>query len=188
MRYVFALLALLLSTATFGADTAVRHGFWGSVDVGFGSLRLAPEVADGNTGTRFYFGLAGGYTVQPQLQLGLEASGWNIRAGNLWDSSKGEGLMQLFGVVRYWPNPDGKLFMKLAGGSVTHWNNDPASTKGTGSGYTLGLGYELARFAGAESYWFLNYGAGSVSGYTPPGGVKQSEDYSAVTTGVTLGF
>lgn len=188
MKALLALPALFLSASVFASDVAPRQGFWGSVDIGFGSLHLDPSVAAASTGTRFYLGLSGGYTVHPQLQLGLEASGWNIRASNLWDSNKGEGLMQLFAVARYWPTTDSKLFIKMAAGNVSHWNNDSGATKGTGNGYTLGLGYELARFAGAETYWFLDYSAGSMSGYTPPGGVKQDEDYSALTAGVSLGF
>ncbi len=188
MRHLLALLFALLALPAVAAEHAGRSGFWGDVDIGFGSLHLAPDIAGAGTNNRFYLGFAGGYTVHPQLQIGIEASGWSIRAGNLWDSSRGEGLRQLFGVVRYWPTENSELFLKFAGGSISHWNNEPGTSNGTGSGYTVGVGYELSRFAKAHTAWFLNYSAGSVTGYRPPGGVKQGEDFAAITAGLSLGF
>ncbi len=187
MRYLLAL-ALLLVAGSAAADGVSRHGFWGDIDIGFGRLNLAPDVAPNHGDTRFYFALAGGYTVHPQLQLGVEAGGWNIEFGNPWDSTRGEGVMQLFAVARYWPTPNSGLFIKAGLGNVSHWNNASGSADGHGAGYCVGLGYELSRFGGTDTYWFLNYNAGRVSGYRPPGGVAQSEAYNALTAGLSFGF
>lgn len=188
MKNAYALIACCLCLHTVTSVAAEREGFWAGIDIGVGNLSLEPEVAKSSTGTHLYLGFQGGYTLHPQLQVGIEAGGWNIEAGNIWNPSEGEGLMQLFAVARYWPAAAPKLFVKLGGGSVTHWNNEQGAGKGTGSGYCLGIGYEVAKFAGVESHWFLNYNAGDVTGYTPPGGVRQDEDYSALSTGLTLGF
>jgi len=188
MRYLLVLLGPLLATPLYAADAAARAGYWGSIDIGFGSLRLQPEVAAARSSTRLYLGLAGGYTLHRQLQLGIEASGWSIRSGNLRDPAKGETLLQLFGVVRYWPTPTSKLCIKAAAGGVIHRNNEPGVDTSEGHGYTLGLGYELTRYAATTTHWFLTYSAGRIDDYRPPGGSTQGEDYSAVTTGLTLGF
>lgn len=188
MRYLLVLLGPLLATPLYAADAAVREGYWGGVAIGFGSLRLQPEVAAARSSTRLYLGLAGGYTLHPQLQLGIEASGWSIRSGKLLDPAKGESLLQLFGVVRYWPTATSNLFIKVAGGGVIHRNNEPGVDNSAGRGYTLGLGYELTRYAATTTHWFLNYSAGRIDDYRPPEGGTQGEDYAAVTTGLTLGF
>lgn len=188
MRYAFVLMCLLVNLTTAVADDAQRGGFWGSIDIGFGNLYLDPAVADDSTKTPLYLGFQAGYTVHPQFQLGIEASGWNIESSELWNATKGEGLMQLFAVARYWPAVDSKLFLKMGAGNTTHWNNAPGATRGTGSGYCVGLAYEVARFGAMETHWFLNYNAGDVSGYTPQGGVKQDENYSVFSTGLSFGF
>lgn len=182
------LLMLLACAASPASGEEGRHGFWGAVDIGFGRLHLAPEVENDTTATRLYVALAGGYTLHPQWQIGLEAGGWNIHSGNLWDPADGEGLSQLFAVVRFRPTPDSRLLLKVAGGKVSHWNNSAGSSDGSGNGYTAGIGYELGQFAGMETHWFLHYSAGSINSYVPPGGVRQSEDYRALSAGLSLGF
>lgn len=188
MKYMLALLCLLSGSTVCVAAESPRHGFWGVVDVGFGSLRRTPEVDDAKTETDFYLGLAGGYTVHPQLQLGIEASGWNIKSGNIWDPTDGEGISAVLVVARYWPTTDARVFFKAGAGRITHWSNAGGSLEGSGSGYAVGLGYELFRYGGMETHWFLSYSAGSIDDYTPSGSVKQDEDYSAITTGLSLGF
>lgn len=187
MKRLFSLLLLASSTVS-AAEDYVRHGFWGNIEIGPGSLHLAPEVANEQTRTKLYFSFAGGYTLHPQLQLGIEAGGWNIRTRSLWDSGEGEGLMQLFVVARYWPTPDSRLFLKAAAGNVTHWSTVTGANSGTGHGYTVGMGYELSRFSRMETWWFINYSAGKVTDYTPPDGVAQGEDYRAVTAGLSFGL
>lgn len=179
---------LLFMAGSAAAAEPARQGFWGAVDVGYGRLDLRPDTAPKRSDTRFYFGLAGGYTILPQLQLGIEASSWNIESSSLWEPYKGQGLMQLFAVARYRPTPDARLFVKVGAGTVSHWDNAAGASDGHGAGYCVGLGYEMMRFGGAATYWFINYNAGRVSGYRPPGGVSQSEAYSAVTAGLSFGF
>ncbi|PKM45224.1 MAG: hypothetical protein CVV05_07605 [Gammaproteobacteria bacterium HGW-Gammaproteobacteria-1] len=188
MKYLL-FLPLLLSCGVAGAaDGGLRHGFWGNIDIGFGNLYLSPDVARSRTDSRLYLALAGGYAFHPQLQLGIAAGGWNIEASNFWDTASGEGLRQVFAVVRYWPTAESKLYLSFAGGSVTHWNNADGAADGTGNGYSVGLGYEVVRYAAMGTHVFLDYSRGSVDGYRPPGGVSQGEDYSAFTVGLRLGF
>lgn len=187
MKYLLVI-ALILANGTAAAAGAPRQGFWGDIDVGYGRLDLRPAAVDHNSATRFYLGVTGGYTLHPQLQLGVELSSWIVRWNSLWDSSQGEGLAQLFAVARIWPTADSKLFFKVGGGSISHWNNTKGAGSGGGSGYCVGLGYRVAQYGGTETDWFLNYNTGHVSGYRPPGGVRLGEDYSAITAGLSLGF
>ncbi|WP_127477215.1 hypothetical protein [Sulfurivermis fontis] len=186
MRYLIPLLCILCGNAV--AADAPRHGFWGAIDVGVGRVSLDPQVAAERDTTRLNLALAGGYTLHPQLQLGIAAGGWSIRSGNIWDPSDGEGLSSLFAVARIWPGAESKLFFKLAGGRVTHWNNAAAAADGSGSAYEVGLGYEVFRYAGTETHWYINYARGSIDDYTAADGVKQDEDFSALSTGLTLSF
>jgi len=188
MKHLLVLLSLFACGAALAADNTVRHGFWGDIDIGVGRLHLSPDVASDRTTTRLYYALSGGYTLHPQLQLGVEAGAWNINTIGLNYSNTSEGLIHLFAVARYWPTANSKLFIKAAGGRVSHWNNQGSATEGTGHGYTLGLGYELARVASTETYWFLNYNAGNINGYTPAGGVKQDENYHALAVGLSFSF
>jgi hypothetical protein len=188
MKYLFVLPLFLAGGVAFAADGDLRHGFWGNIDIGFGNLQRTPDLAPADTGTHVYLALAGGYTLHPQLQLGVEAGGWSISAADGWKSDTGEGLRQLFALVRYWPTESSRLYLSVAGGSVVHWNNAPGTDNGNGSGYTVGLGYEIVRYAALGTQLFLAYSAGSITGYKPVGGEAQGEDYSALTAGLRLGF
>ncbi len=188
MKYVLALTCLFASGAAL-ADAAQRQGFWGAVDLGYGSVHLTPDVADASTRTRLYLGLEGGYTVHPQVQLGVSVGGWSLRHDDWWNPlGSDEGMHTLFAVARIRPAADSRLFIKVGGGSATHWNNAQGADRGSGSAYVLGMGYRLGSYAATETYWFVNYTAGSVSDYRPPGGVSQDEDFGALTAGLTLGF
>lgn len=187
MRYLLALLCCLLGSGAAAAD-AVRHGFWGAIDFGVGSLRLDPAVAEARSMTRLNLALSGGYTLHPQVQIGVAAGGWNIKSGNLWNPADGEGLSMLFAVARLWPSAESKLYFKLAGGRATHWDNAYQAANGSGDAYEVGVGYELFRYAATATHWYLNYTGGSIDGYTAPSGVKQNESFSAVSTGLTFSF
>lgn len=188
MKQLIAIALLFPAGTVLAADTDRRHGFWGDIDIGVGSLHLAPDVDGASTRTRLYLGLQGGYTMHPQVQLGIEFSGWNIEYSNLWEPAEGEGLSQVFAVTRIWPAASSNIFFKLGAGQVTHWNNAQGAESGSGSAYVVGLGYELFRYGSTETHWFLNYSIGNIADYTPPAGVAQDEDYTALTTGLSLGF
>lgn len=187
MRHLLVLLCCLLGSGVAVADAA-RHGFWGAIDLGVGNLRLEPTVAQARSLTRLNLALSGGYTLHPQVQIGLAAGGWNIKSGNLWNPADGEGISTLFAVARLWPSAESRLYVRLAGGRATHWDNAYQAANGGGDAYEVGMGYELFRYAATATHWYLHYTRGSIDGYTAPDGVKQNEAFSAISTGLVLSF
>lgn len=175
---LFVAVLLLTVTATAFGEEGPRSGFWGGGDIGVGRLERSVGGSS-NAGADFYFGVKAGYTVHPQILVGAELSGWNQEATDWDDSTKGEGLMQVFLISRLYPMKDSNLFAKVGGGWVRQWENGPTGkTSLDGWGATLGIGYDV--YVGDK--WavtpFLNYGFGRT----------EIQNHQAITLGVGVSF
>lgn len=175
------LASLELFAFTGGASAAGktdRHGFWGSVDLGMGAVAQSERGSEQNSGS-FFFGLEGGYTLNPRLLVGLELSGWLLEAGDLYDPCKGEGIEQVYVVTRYYPYSDGRFFVKTGGGYANHWNYNPAEPLNkSGWGYTLGGGYDFEGKYGFCVTPIVSYS----------GGKMDEEEFHALTLGICVFF
>jgi hypothetical protein len=173
------------SALPLGATEALRSGqWWGTFELGGGQLdRTMPGFSD--TSARFYLGLGGGLAVDPHLLLGIEASGWLIQAENANDPTKGAGISRVFAVARIYPQPASTFHFEIGAGSITGWDNSPWSLNHTGSpsgssrngsGWEVGIGYDVMCTTHAAITPFVRYSSGTA------GNLKMS----AVTLGAGL--
>ena len=168
----------MAGTAGVAAEETQRSGFWGGVDVGAGYLARSDGTLESNSAD-IYMGFKAGYVLHPQVLAGLELSGWNQEATDRDDSSKGEGLMQVFLISRLYPMGDSNFFAKVGGGWVRQWVNGPAG-KSTldGWGATVGVGYDYSLGENWAVTPFLNYSFGKA----------EDQNHQAVTLGVGFSF
>ena len=169
---------LFAGTMAASAEELQRSGFWGGLDVGAGRVeRSIGKLND--SGTDFYMGIKGGYALHPQVLVGLELSGWNQQATDRDDSTKGEGLMQVFLISQLYPMANSNLFAKVGGGWVRQWANSP-SGKSTldGWGATLGVGYDVPVGGKWAVTPFFNYGFGET----------EKQKHQTFTLGVGVSF
>ena len=168
----------LAGTATVYAEEIPRSGFWGGFDIGAG--RVERTAGSSNTsGADVYLGFKAGYVLHPQVLAGVELSGWNQEATDWDDSTKGEGLMQVFLISRLYPMADSNLFAKVGGGWVQQWEKGPSGTSTLdGWGATLGIGYDIPVADKWSVTPFLNYGFGKT----------ESQNHQTITLGVGVTF
>ena len=169
---------LMAGTSVVGAEETQRSGFWGGVDVGAGYVERSVGSLE-RASTDIYMGFKAGYAVHPQVLAALELSGWNQQATDKDDSTKGEGLMQVFLISRLYPMRDSTLFAKVGGGWVRQWVNGPAG-KSTldGWGAMVGVGYDYYLGENWAVTPFLNYSFGKT----------EDQKHQAVTLGVGFSF
>lgn len=180
-RFKASLVVVALCTVgieTVSADESLRSGFWGGLDIGAGSVERSGGSLN-SAGVDFYMGIKAGYALHPQVLAGLELSGWNQEATDVHDSTKGEGLMQVFLISRLYPMGNSNLFAKVGGGWVRQWANSP-SGKSTldGWGATLGVGYDIPVSGKWAATPFLNYSFGET----------EKQKHQAITLGVGVSF
>jgi hypothetical protein len=156
-----AAVLLLVSTESAFSEESERSGLWGGVDIGAGRVsRTAGAFEDEDTNV--YLGFKLGYVVHPQALVGVEFSGWNQEATDWDDPTKGEGLMQVFAIGRFYPVRDLNLFAKVGGGWARQWAQGARGETNSldGWGTTLGVGYDFPIGDGFAVTPFLNYAFG----------------------------
>lgn len=132
---------IIAMAVTLAAADAYAAGVWGGVELGAGSVRHTTDST--YTDSTWYVAFKGGYVVSEGMLLGMEIGGYTLEAGDLWDSSQGEGISQVFVIGQYYFGPSrGGWYAKGGGGYVSYWNNRPDGREDTGWGATLGLGYD----------------------------------------------
>jgi hypothetical protein len=176
------MLAIFLATALPSAAAAEDGtGFWGAVDLGAASLERRYSQTGSTRGTEFAMALRGGYAWHPRLLLGLELGGFTLEEGDLWNPSEGEGLQTFYALAHYYPGAASKFFLRAGFGHVSYWNNRPGETDASGSGYVLGAGYEVKRWASWRLEPIIEFAAGKFDGAVSPPGIQQDQRYQAVT-------
>lgn len=164
MRHTIAVASLsLLLAATLTADgqaqrrrglvdvssSGERSGFWVSFGVGAGTESFKfdddPSYSAGLTKPAFTARLGG--TVNPNLRLGAELTGWGDRH---YDSNAQENVTTYLGglmlVGQFYPSRRAGFFVK-GGLGVTRSGEDVAGPGGDlhedGFGYSVGAGYDI---------------------------------------------
>lgn len=164
-------------------------GFWGGVDLGYGSLRRELSVTGRQTESKVAMAFRAGYFWQPQLLLGVELGGWNMEAADWEDPATGEGITTLYVMGQYYPMASSPGFVKAGLGIVDYWNNRPHESGATGSGGMVGAGWDFR--LGESSFHItpsVDYSWGRFDAVTSPPGVTQDQRYRAVTFRVGLTY
>jgi len=187
--------ALAQNAGTGGAllEDASYSRFWGGADIGYARLSRSYSVTSDTSEGTFTLALRGGIAIDPQLLLGVEFGGWTIEGSDIWNPAKGEALSTRFLIAQYRPLEDSTFFLRGGGGSVVYWNHRPGEDGASGSGYFVGLGYDLPFGAsrtdhGVYATLSVDYSWGGFDGATSPPGVVQDQRYRALSVrlGVTL--
>lgn len=139
-----ALAVLLLAALSPGGNTGADMtpgDIWAGVEVGAGNARSTTDAT--HSDSTWYLSFKGGFAFSERLLLGMEIGGFTLEAGDLWDSSEGEGITQVFVTGQYYfARAREGWYAKGGGGYVSYWNNRPGGVEDTGWGATLGLGYD----------------------------------------------
>ena len=166
-RTALALAAITLSLA--GSALAqqprqplLRHGFWFSGGLGYGSLGC--QDCSGRTGS-VSGNISLGGTLSQRVLLGVSTNGWT-------KSESGSTLTvgTLTAAIRFYPSPVGGFFLTggLGLGTVSAGISGLGSGSQTGAAALLGLGYDIAmsRNVSLTPYWngfALSYSGGDAN-------------------------
>jgi hypothetical protein len=140
----------------------IRHGFWFSAGLGYGSLGC--QNCGGREGA-LSGNLSLGGTLSPKLLLGVSTNGWT-------KSQSGSTLTvgTLTAAVRFYPSPMGGFFLTggLGLGTVSAGISGFGSASQTGVAALLGLGYDIrmSRSISLTPYWngfALSYSGGDAN-------------------------
>ena len=168
----------LMGVDAHAGERLERTGFWGAIGLGAGYVQQSFEGFE-ETGTQFFLGFEGGYTINIHFLLGLELSGWLLQSDDIAYKTKGEGISQVFLITRYYPKKESGLFAKAGGGYVSHWRNRLGETERlSGWGLTVGAGYDFSMSKKWALTPFLTYCAGET----------ENQDYNAFTFGIGFTF
>ena len=131
---------LLVSASGVAAQKAAVHkGFWVGAGIGVGSARLSCQICQGNRGSGTSGYLRTGFTISPQMLVGLEGTVWYKTA-----SEVDHMLTSLQGVFYFYPQANSGLYIKtglgLAQYSAKNSEDKISSQALAGS---IGLGYEI---------------------------------------------
>jgi len=120
----------------------LRHGrFFFGGDLGAAQMDLQRGDIKYNS-TWLYGALRAEYALSDQLLLGAEGSGWTDQKDV--DSSISEDVLAFMMTARVYPLLESGAFVKAGWGYVKHryWESS-ASSDSSGTGYLVGLGYDL---------------------------------------------
>ncbi len=134
---------IILLPAIVFADESRQRGFYFGGDLGTANM----ELQRGDTkysGTWLYGALRAEYALLPQLLLGLEGAGWTDQITS--SSSISEDVTTFMMTARVYPLQNYNAFIKAGWGYAIHryWESS-ASSDASGSGYLVGLGYDIHR-------------------------------------------
>ena len=174
--YVIAVLScllvllIILSPAIVSADESPQRGFYFGGDLGTANM----EIQRGDTkysGTWLYGALRAEYALFPQMLLGIEGAGWTDQITS--SSSISEDVTTFMMTARVYPLQNSNAFLKAGWGYAVHryWESS-VSSDASGSGYLIGLGYDIYRNVPLS----ISYSSGDLD----------QETYKALT--ISLGF
>jgi hypothetical protein len=176
MRRLTPLLLTVLFALPLAAQHSPRHGFFLSIGAGAGSAGLTCSDCGGVDLSKRLDGVAGyarfGGTVSPNLQVGVEGTGWIKNSDGLQRRIATAGVV----FVAY-PSRTAGFFLKGAVGGVRAViENDVATLVGEGLMWSAGLGYDIPLGTGAALTPYVSYFGSSNTG----------ADLNGVSLGVNL--
>jgi len=140
----------------------LRHGFWFSGGLGYGSLGC--QSCSGREGA-LSGNISLGGTLSPRVLLGVSTNGWTKS-----DSGSTLTVAAITAAVRFYPSATGGFFLTggLGLGTVSAGINGFGSASQTGGAMLLGLGYDIpiGRSVSLTPYWngyALTYSGGDAN-------------------------
>ncbi len=190
MRFLRVLLALLAFAPCSGAlaiDPERLEGWWGGADVGYMSMTRHLSITGDASQHKMITGLRAGYSWDPRLLVGVEASNWLLKGANMWHINEGEGIQTLNAIAQAYPfgRP---LWLKAGIGGARFWTDVPEEGTGRGFGAVAGLGYDFALWGSFYLTTGLDFAWGRIKDATSPAGVKQDQSYRAYAFKIGLTF
>jgi hypothetical protein len=189
-------LALVLSASlpvAAAAQTAEREGFWFGFGAGVGSADVTCDGdSDRETGGAGY--LKAGWTLNPRVLLGLEASGWTKKE----DEDGVDITLSMYnvsGTLTFYPSETTGFFVKGGAGlafvnsKFEEGNTTIDSDMGNGLGLLAGIGYDFrlgnrVRLTPALDAYYGNIGDLTFADEEIASGWKQN--VIALTIGLTF--
>jgi hypothetical protein len=188
LRVLAAVLAFAPCTGAFALDPQSLEGWWGGADIGYASMTRRFSVQDETvTQHKMITGLRVGYSWDPRLLLGLEASNWLLKGANVWHINEGQGIQTLNVIAQAYPFT-APLWVKAGVGGARFWTDVPGEGTGRGFGAVVGVGYDLPLWGAFRLTPALDFAWGRIDDVTSPAGVKQNQDYRALAFKVGLTF
>ena len=120
LHVIFA--ALAAAEALPASGVAERHGWWGTLDLGYGMIERSLDGVNFDE-SKFYFGVGIGHAVTPNLLVGMELNVWTFETTNAhspWydepddEPPKGEAVVQYLVVARLYPTRESNLMPRSA--------------------------------------------------------------------------
>jgi hypothetical protein len=145
-----SVLSVFLPHAMVFADELRKGRFFFGGDLGAAQM----DLQRGNIkydGTWLYGALRAEYALSNQLLLGVEGAGWTDQEN--MSSSISEDVLAFMMTTRVYPLPESGVYVKGGWGYVRHryWET-PAPDDASGTGYLVGLGYDLGLGSLVMSY------------------------------------
>lgn len=145
---------LLISVSSATAQSVATHkGLWLGAGLGVGSARLSCQICQGNRGGGTSGYLRTGFTITPQMLVGLEGTAWYRTAEDV-DHLLGS----LQAVFFFYPQARSGLYIKtglgLAQYSAKDGDDKISSQAFAGS---IGLGYEIRVSSGLSFVPYANF-------------------------------
>jgi hypothetical protein len=133
--------SIFLSPTKVFADEFRQGRFFFGGDLGAAQTDLQRGDIEYD-GTWLYGALRAEYALSEQLLLGVEGAGWTDQKN--MNSSISEDVLTFMITARVYPLLESGVFVKTGWGYVKHryWESS-ASSDASGTGYLVGLGYEL---------------------------------------------
>jgi len=185
MRHALAIL-IFIGMTTLGVKPAQAQtdqnlrAWWAGGEIGEGQLSLASDQIHRDRTPTFALGFIGGHRLGGQARFGLEIDGWLLQAFNLNDSTVGESVSNVLGVIDVFPARKIPLFVRGGGGLAVYQNNRPGESGGTGWSCTGGAGYEFRLKERLGLAPIVEYAYGSFGDVRNPIKVETGRHYSAV--------
>jgi hypothetical protein len=142
------IMSMTISETGNAQEIHKRSGWWAAVEAGAGTVKLPFPGKDGSE-ILPYFALSGGYTITPNILLGIEISGWLYDSNNDMrveeeEGIEGDGLSQVFITSRIYPVKNKSAFLRVGGGHVSHAIHEYGSeNRREGWGLHVGGGYDV---------------------------------------------
>ena len=162
-KYQLIFIGLALFVLTANSWASENGHWWFALDVGGTDLSYESPTLSDNEST-FFMALRAGYEFNNRLKIGIETNGFLLESGNLWDTSKGEGISQkLLLTSEFFPIETNSWYLKLGLGWSSYWNNDQGFRQSDTGAWLVGAGYEFDLMSNLKFAPFAEYHGGKVS-------------------------
>jgi hypothetical protein len=187
LRTLAAVLAFAPCASALAIDPGKLEGWWGGADIGYASMRRHLSVTGDSEQRKMITGLRAGYSWDPRLLVGVEASNWLLKGANMWHLNQGEGIQTLNVIAQAYPFRAPAWF-KAGIGGARFWTDVPGESSGRGFGGVVGFGYDFPLWGAFHLTPAVDFAWGRIKDATAPAGVKQDQDYRAVAFKIGLTF